>query len=132
MFRILRINTAFFICLAFIFKLFLVNLGLLTSLSANQNKNLAYSQVKSETLNAGHFLFSSYSDKIDYSAIEVCCEEESNDDDQFKSIHFPVSQSYFSINSYNVSNDLEKTNADSKHSICQPVPLYLAFQVFRI
>jgi hypothetical protein len=131
MFRLFKVSIAFFVCLAFIFKLSICNLGLFVSVNYTQNSSQIIFNSDCKDRDQGHNSVLNSTQKVDFTAAEVC-EEETNDDEQFKSSVSSLFQNATSFSPKLIGAELSRTNCNGSHSVYFSLPLYLAFQVFRV
>ena len=126
-----KINSALIICLAFIFRVLFVNVGVISALTASQTKTFTKHQFSSGTKKRMIVETQSNSITSENSPMEVC-EEDSNEENGAKSYSFFLIQVLFSFASNNLDTQLTKIPDFSKYAPYTSSDRLLAFQVFRI
>jgi uncharacterized protein YqkB len=131
MLKPLKINTAIIICIAFIFRLLFVNIGLISSLETQQNNRIIKAHFSSTIKKRRHIQSSNNIVNSGYSTVEIC-EEDSDEVSQIKSNPFLLLQFLFSFFSSKINDQVEKINQFYNYLSYKSSHRYLAFQVFRI
>lgn len=126
-----KINIALFICTAFIFKLLFVNISFISSSNISQNNTSVkeyFSTIVKKTTSAE---IANNTKTSEYPVLEIC-EENSDDDDQFKSNPFFAIQLFYSLIIHKTKDSLEKITPFYNHLSYTSSHRYLAFRVFRL
>ncbi|WP_317898100.1 hypothetical protein [Aurantibacillus circumpalustris] len=127
----LKINSAIVICVAFIFRVLFVNIGIISSLSAQQNKGAIKSHFSSTMKRRKIVETTANPITAENSPMELC-EGESNEENQLKSTPLVLIQILYSFFSNNLKTGLEKTYSFFAYSTFSSSPRFIAFQVFRV
>lgn len=127
----LKINTALFICLAFIFKFLFLNIGAVSSITAHQNNHLAKTRFSATAKRNRVSEVADHSANSSYSTLEIC-EESSKDDDHFIfNIFLPLLVLYALV-AGKLSGSLQKIIPSPQHFAYTSSHRYLALRTFRI
>ena len=126
MLKSIKINTAILIFSAFIFRLLFVNIGIISSLNTEKNNSFIKAYFSTIMKRSRHFEVLNNSINYEYSAVEIC-EEDSNDENQFKSNPF-----FYSIVANKTKNKLKKSYLSNKYFSYTSSYRYLIFHVFRV
>jgi hypothetical protein len=129
--RRFKINTAILICSAFIFRLLVVNISVISSLSTWQNNVFIknhYSTIIKRRRNFERVNNSKNSECL----VPEICEVDPNNETKFKSKPFLLTQILYSLVANDIMNELKKIIPFYKHFSYFSSHRYLAFQVFRI
>lgn len=128
--RNFKINTAIFICMAFIFRILFVNIGVISSLNTNHHsaiKGHFASTIKkrkqTETVNQH--------EQVSFSIAEMC-EENTDEDEQIKFNPFVLLQNLYSLFTNKFSFQLEKITPPFDLLSSFSSDRYLKLQVIRI
>lgn len=127
-----KINTAAAICLAFIFRLLFVNIGLVSAFNTSQN-NGTIKHHFSTVIKKRRKQFDPISNSKGngYSTVEIV-EEDSNDEEQFKLNSFPVLFLFYSKIEHKIKNTLKKITPFNKHFSFNSSNRYIEYRVIRI
>jgi len=131
MFKSLKINTAILICIAFIFRLLFVNIGLISSLETQQSKSIIKTHFSSTIKKRRQIQSSNNLINSGYSAIEIC-EEDTDEASLLKSNPFLLVQILFSFFWNKINSQIKKITSFYNYLSYNSSHRYLAFQVFRI
>ncbi len=88
MIKNLKIHIALLVCVVFLFRLLFVNIGIISSLNTKQSSAVAksiLSSVMKKRRKNNEAIVNSYAKE--YSVIEICEEENENDEDNFSKIN---------------------------------------------
>ena len=128
----LKINTATVICLAFIFRLLFVNIGVISASNTNQNNNIIKRHfstvIKKRRKNVDPV---NNSVIIGFSPLEIF-EEDSDNDDQFKLTPFILIHFFYSQIECKIKDTLKKITPFNKYFSYKSSYRYIEYQVFRI
>ena len=124
----LKINTATLICLAFIFRLLFINIGIASSLNPSNLKRHFSTVIKKRGNNLDPL---NNAVGIGYSPLEIL-EEDSNDDEQFKINPSLLSHVFYSKIECKIKNTLKKITPFNKYFSYKSSYRYIEYQVFRI
>jgi hypothetical protein len=127
----LKINTAFLLCTAFIFRILFVNIGIISSLNTRQNNNFINTCFSTAMKRKKHFEAINNSESYGYSAAEIC-EEDSDDDNLFKSNPFFLIQVLYSTIAGKIKNTLEKISFYKYFSCASSKNKHAELRVLRI
>jgi hypothetical protein len=132
MLRGLKINTAALICVAFIFRLLFVNIGLVSSLNTSQN-NSTIKRLFSTVIKKRRKQFDpiTSSKNTGYSTVEIL-EEDSNDEELFKLNPFPLLFIFYSQIENKIKDTLKKITPFNKHFSFNSSNRHVEYRVFRI
>jgi len=131
-----KINTAIFICIAFILRLLVVNIGSISSLDGPHKNGFTKSHFSSKmkrrkNVEASSVSTSNTSGTTEYLAAEIC-EEDSNENTPTKSNSFFLVQVLYSLIADKLVSDLKRILPFYKHFSYTESHRYLTYQVFRI
>lgn len=127
----LKINTALFICLVFIFKFLFVNIGAISSITAHQTKHLAKTRYSTTPKRNRGSEVAEHSANCTYSVLEIC-EKDPKEDDYFNlNIFLPLLVLY-NLVAGKLSDSLQKIIPSPHHFAYASSHRYLAFRTFRI
>lgn len=127
----LKINTALFICSAFIFKFLFLNIGAVSSITTHQATQLAKTRFSATTKRNRGAEVADHSATCNYSTLEIC-EETPKDDDHFKlNIFLPLLVLYVLV-AGKLSGSLQKIIPSPQHFAYTSSHRYLALRTFRI
>ncbi len=127
----LKINTALFICSAFIFKFLFLNIGAVSSMTTHQTKQLAKTRFSATAKRNRGSEVADHSTACNYSTLEFC-EESSKDDDHFKlNIFLPLLVLYVLVTG-KLSGSLQKIIPSPQHFAYTSSHRYLTLRTFRI
>ncbi|MGZ3884821.1 MAG: hypothetical protein ACXVPQ_09855 [Bacteroidia bacterium] len=130
MLKNLKINTALFLCTAFVFRILFVNLGIISSLSTQQNGSTVKNQLASVMKRKQHTEASNPTRSCEYSVVEIY-EEDADDDNQVKSNPFVLTQVLYSSVAGETGSNLKKITP--ARAYCSDTSSYRCLiQVFRI
>lgn len=124
-----KINTALIICLAFIFRLLFVNLPLLPNVNGASHKGGKHSSVMKKRRRSPEIAVRS--NTKDYAVIEVCEENQDNEENEIKT-NTPVLLSflYSLFSNFNLNPGSDNAFDSIK---CHLYPKrYLAFSILRV
>jgi hypothetical protein len=128
----LKINTAALICLAFIFRLLFVNVGVISSLKTNQNNNIIKRHfstvIKKRSKNVDPINNSTSSGYSPFGILE----EDNDNDDQFKLNPFTLIHFFYSRIECKIKNTLKKITPFNKYFSYKSSYRYIEYQVFKI
>ena len=131
MFGNLKINTALFICSAFIFKFLFINVGIVSSSTSHHASHLVKNRFSVTAKRNRGSEVADHSAASSYSALEFC-EENSKDDDHFKlNIFLPLLVLYALVAGRR-SGSLQKVIPSPQHFAYTSSHRYLALRTFRI
>lgn len=131
MFGNLKINTALFICSAFIFKFLFLNIGAVSSITTHQTTQLTKTRFSTTAKRNRGSEVADHSATSTYSTLEFC-EENSKDDDHFKlNIFLPLLVLYALV-AGKISGSLQKIIPSPQHFAYTSSHRYLALRTFRI
>lgn len=105
MLKIFKINIAVLVCTVFVFRLFFVNIGIISSLNSNQN---CLASLMEKKHSGKDVVVNAYTNE--FALIEICEEENENDEDDLCKIKpfFLISYLYSGLS--NKFNDLKSTD----------------------
>ena len=126
-----KINSALIICLAFIFRVLFVNVGVISSLTSLQTKAFTKPNLSLNTKRQLIAETPANSVTAENSPMEAC-EEDSNEENEVKSNSFFLIQVLFSFALNTVDPQLTKTTDFSQYASYTSSDKLLAFQIFRI
>jgi len=128
----LKINTATLICLAFIFRLLFVNIGIVSSLYISNNNNtikrLFSTVIKNRRKNVEPI---TNSKNYECSAAEIL-EENSNDESLFKLNPIALIPVFYYKIECKIINTLKKITPFNKYFSFKSSHRYIDYQVFRV
>lgn len=128
----IKINTAFVICSAFIFRLLFINIGFISSFIPNTGSKAVKNQYLADIKKRRkQFDPISNSKTFGYSAVEIL-EEDSNDEEQFKLNPFPTLFIFHSTIENKINNLLKTITPFNKHFSFSSSNRYVEYQVFLI
>lgn len=130
MLRKLKINTALIICVAFLFRLFTLSAGFISSLDDQQNTHLKgyYAFITKKEITHIEPVTNS---QTSYSDLEFS-EEDSDDENEFK-LHTSFILELFSAPiQHSVIKQIAVITPSNKHYLCSSSQRHLEFGVFRI
>lgn len=131
MLRNFKINSAVLICMAFVFRLLFVNIGVVSSLNTRQFNSHAKHHFSTLAKKGRSLEASDNSGTRDYLAIEIC-EEDSDEENEIKSDPSSLLQVLYCGVVSKINDGLKKITA-THHSLSYTAThRYLAFKVFRI
>ena len=132
MFKAIKINTAVLICTAFIFRLLFVNIGLISTLNNNQhNGNIKRHFASIIKKRRKQFDPITSCKNFGYSTVEAL-EEDSNDEELFKSNFLPLLFLFYSKIENEINAILKKITSFNKHFSYSSSYRYVEYRVFRI
>ena len=126
-----KIYVALLISAAFIFRVLFVNIGLISSLSSQQNNSFLKSHLSSAMKRKKQFEVLNANGGTPYSVVEVC-EEDTDHDNEIKSKPFFLIQILYSLFGNHTGDNPTKIAPLSGHFSKSIAQKYIAFQVFRI
>jgi hypothetical protein len=125
----LKLSAATLVCLAIIFRLLFINVGLISSLSSSSSK--LFAKHSSVLKKRRRIEVSAAANLKDYSALEICAEDPDNEEEMEKSTAPPLFISLFSFVKHLVF--LPKSNFSFDTIKCGLFPKkYLALSVIRV
>ena len=132
MLRKIKINTAALVCIAFIFRLLFVNIGLVSSFNTHLcNKTIKHHA--SALITKTETQVEPVSDSINFGFPSAAIAEEGSDDDeQFKLSTFSLSHVFYCQIQSKIENTLKKISSFNKHFAYNSSQRYLEYQVFRV
>lgn len=132
MLGVLKINTTFLICSAFIFRLLFVNIGLVTSINTSHNNSSVKKYFSTILKKRKSFdpIYNSVS--FGYSSAEILEESLDDDDEQFKLSPFNLLLVFNSKVETKIQNVLKKITSFNKRFSFSSSERYIEYQVFRI
>ena len=130
MLRRSKINIASCICIAFLFRLLIVNVGLVLTPNAEQISDVVKSRSSNFIKYNNHFEPVNDNKSSAY-LVEEMFEEDIEDDDQFKLDAFFITHVFFSIAASKIETQLKNITPFNKHFSCNS-SRYLEFGVFRL
>lgn len=127
MLKILKINIAVLVCTVFVFRLFFVNIGIISSFNTGQNSLTSSIEKKHSGKDA---VVNGYTKE--FQLIEICEEENENDEDDLSKTKpfFLISYVYSDLS--NKFNDLKSTDLFDFLNYKLSSKKYLAISVLRI
>lgn len=131
MLKALKINIAAFICLAFIFRLLFINIGIVSSLNTHQNKASVKHHFSSATKSRRYVDSASNPISMGYSSVAIV-EEDFDDDEQFKLNSLSLPHVFYSNIETKIECTLKKITSFNKYFSFNSSHRYLEYQVFRI
>ena len=128
----IKINTAVLICIAFVFRLLFVNIGLVSSLNTNHS-NSTIKRHFSTVIKKRRKQFDpiTSSKNISYSTVELL-EENSNDDELFRLNAFPLLFLFYSKIELKIKDVLKRITPFNKRFSFNSSNRHLEYRVFRI
>jgi tyrosine-protein phosphatase YwqE len=127
----IKINTSILICFTFVFRLLFVNAGIVSSHHAQGNfsnkSNSATTAMKRNMHSASY-----NSAKSEECPLLEICEDDSNDNDKFKSKITFITRAFYLLVTNKTIDVVQKTIPTDKLLSNTLFNRYIAFQVFRI
>lgn len=126
----LKINTALFICAAFIFKFLFLNIGAASSITHQATHPVKNRHSATAKRNKGSEV-GNHSGSCSYSTLEICEKDPKEDDHFILNIFLPLLVLY-SLVAGKLSDSLQKIIPSPQHFAYASSHRYLAFRTFRI